>query len=278
MPPAVNKTDAYHEAGHAVIGILQGFRLESATGVDKIGLFPHCKWEKWNVTQEQAEQDQAVAKDFTRRHALMCVAAEFSEAVVGNVNNPESADPNQSRPDRQQGARTLTCRLLLGVGARVHRFAAKVSQTTASARCRRPPLPDQGGTQRTLPRDLSDAAAARLGPSNASWAVLAGSACVVLQLWLGHENGLEVHPLARADSLAECLLGSARPGSRRQAAMSLGLALLPLATERRKARQQCRRGASQNDEKPMKASIGQVLSHVGAKNGCIFFGQLERAI
>ena len=41
-------------------------------------------------------------------------------------------------------------------------------------------LPDQGGTQRSLFRDLSVAAAARLGPHDDSWTVLAGGSRVVL--------------------------------------------------------------------------------------------------
>src|SRR5207253_4044879 len=89
------------------------------------------------------------------------------------------------------------------------------------------PLPDQGGTQRSLLRDLSDAATTRLGPPDASWPVLAGGSRAVLQLRLGHGDNLEVHPLARADSLAECLLGSTCPGPGGQGAMSLGMAVLP---------------------------------------------------
>ena len=65
------------------------------------------------------------------------------------------------------------------------------------------------------------------GLTDADWAILAGGPRAVLQLWLGHRNGLEVDPLARTDSLAECLLGSARAGPRNQGAVPLGLAVLP---------------------------------------------------
>src|SRR6267154_43988 len=54
---------------------------------------------------------------------------------------------------------------------------------------------------------LSDAATTRLGPPDASWPVQAGGSRAVLQLRLGHWDNLEVHPLARADSLEECRWG-----------------------------------------------------------------------
>jgi hypothetical protein len=49
----------------------------------------------------------------------------------------------------------------------------------------------------------------------------------VLQLRLGHGDNLEIHPLARADSLAKCLLGLQCLGPGGQGAMSLGLVVLP---------------------------------------------------
>ncbi len=90
MPLAVDKADAYHEAGHVVIGVVQGFRLKSVSAAQTAKMDPHCEWESYGITKEQAEQDESLADKFTRHHALMCLAAEFAEALVSDVNNPQS--------------------------------------------------------------------------------------------------------------------------------------------------------------------------------------------
>jgi hypothetical protein len=86
MPPTIDKPDAYHEAGHAVIGVVLGFRLEYAAGQTKEA-GPRCKRLPHgisNVDQGSSEDEIMEATGRTRDYALMCMASEFAEALVAD--------------------------------------------------------------------------------------------------------------------------------------------------------------------------------------------------
>jgi hypothetical protein len=88
------KSDAYHEAGHAVIGVLLKFTLVYVSG-DATKGDPHCKWtphgiQHVDITSSQDEISECDRR--TRAYALMCLASEFSEALVSDVNNMETIE------------------------------------------------------------------------------------------------------------------------------------------------------------------------------------------
>lgn len=88
--------DAFHEAGHAVIGVFRGLHLSSVTGADAVHTPPHCVWDlsEFDALLPNREQPgvEAQIEEFTERYAEMCLASCYSEKSVCDAGSDEQAE------------------------------------------------------------------------------------------------------------------------------------------------------------------------------------------
>jgi hypothetical protein len=95
LNPDDQKCDAYHEGGHAVVGIKERLVLKIVTIINAGNAHPHCEWD---LTESRrwvgAEGDEARNKlhDFTVRYAIMALASRYSEALCCDVSSVEQED------------------------------------------------------------------------------------------------------------------------------------------------------------------------------------------
>ena len=96
LNPQPERCDAYHESGHAVVGVVRGLQLISVTVRDTGGMAPHCAWDhSWvdELVKRPDEPGVAEAIDaFTEFHAEMCLASRFAEALVCNIESREQQE------------------------------------------------------------------------------------------------------------------------------------------------------------------------------------------
>jgi ATP-dependent Zn protease len=86
------KCSAYHEAGHAVVGIVNGLRLKHVTISGSGDLDPHCRWDK-DVLDPILESGSLEAREaFTGRFAEMSLASRYSEAMGCDITSDEQRD------------------------------------------------------------------------------------------------------------------------------------------------------------------------------------------
>ena len=76
--PDSRKCDSYHEAGHAVIGVLLEHVLTEASSITGADTSPHCSWNDDKFAPLMQAADPVLATTpFVNSHALMCLAAQF---------------------------------------------------------------------------------------------------------------------------------------------------------------------------------------------------------
>jgi hypothetical protein len=96
LNPHPERCDAYHEAGHAVVGVVRGLQLTSVTGQDAGHTPPHCAWDHGWVNGLLDTADQPGVPEqinaFTEFHAEMCLASRYAEALVCNVKSDEQQE------------------------------------------------------------------------------------------------------------------------------------------------------------------------------------------
>jgi hypothetical protein len=90
------RCDAFHEAGHAVLGVVRGFRLKSVTALDTGGIPPHCAWDDAAIKALLGQRDKpgvaAQIEQFTERHAEMCFASRYAEEMACDISSDEQQD------------------------------------------------------------------------------------------------------------------------------------------------------------------------------------------
>jgi hypothetical protein len=86
------KCSAYHEAGHAVVGIARGLKLKIATIRPADGSNPHCRWHQDYIDQMLKGKPRKTCRSFTRCFAEMSLASRYSEALRCNVKSDEQRD------------------------------------------------------------------------------------------------------------------------------------------------------------------------------------------
>ena len=85
------KCSAYHEAGHAVVGVLGGLLLDYVTARETSAIDPHCKWKKEFIDRMLSNEGEERER-FTDRFAEMCLAAEYAEALACDVSSDEQKE------------------------------------------------------------------------------------------------------------------------------------------------------------------------------------------
>jgi hypothetical protein len=89
----VEESDAFHEAGHSTIGVVRNQNLTRATATWAGDIFPHCEWDSTEYDDLMAQKnDPAVhpaLNEHTENFALMCLAAQYAEALCGSTDSPE---------------------------------------------------------------------------------------------------------------------------------------------------------------------------------------------
>ena len=92
LNPNPLRCSAYHEAGHAVVGIVRGLKIKIATIRPADGLNPHCRWDQGYVDQMLKAEPRKIRGSFTRCFAEMSLASRYSEAFVCNIKSDEQRD------------------------------------------------------------------------------------------------------------------------------------------------------------------------------------------
>ena len=91
-----HRCDAYHEAGHAVIGVRLGLQLKSVTCVDNGRTPPNCSWDYSEIDRLRKESDDQTNSEkideFTRHHAIMCLASGYAEQLACNTSSDEQQE------------------------------------------------------------------------------------------------------------------------------------------------------------------------------------------
>jgi ATP-dependent Zn protease len=91
LNPNPLRCSAYHEAGHAVVGVLGGLKLEIATIRPTDGSDPQCRWDN-DYMETILKSDQKIRSSFTKRFAEMNLASRFSEAMACDMKSDEQQD------------------------------------------------------------------------------------------------------------------------------------------------------------------------------------------
>jgi hypothetical protein len=86
------KCSAYHEAGHAVVGVARGIRLGYVTARETADLDPHCLWDRDHVNGMLANENAEVRSEFTERFAEMSLASRHSELMACRTDSDEQKD------------------------------------------------------------------------------------------------------------------------------------------------------------------------------------------
>jgi ATP-dependent Zn protease len=90
------RCDAYHEAGHAVIGVILNLRLNTVTGVDNGRTPPNCSWDYSEIDRLQNTSDDhnnsEEIYEFTRNHAMMCLASKYAERLACDTSSDEQEE------------------------------------------------------------------------------------------------------------------------------------------------------------------------------------------
>jgi hypothetical protein len=76
-----------------VIGVILGHDLNSVTSVTGADSSPHCSWDdsKFAPLMQEPDPVQATAA-FVKSHALMCLAAQYSEACECEIKSDEQTE------------------------------------------------------------------------------------------------------------------------------------------------------------------------------------------
>ena len=99
--PEPARCDAYHEAGHAIVGVALNLQLDYVTAATTAELPPHCRWNYdqmytlINHRSESSDDNTDLDKqldDLSKRHAEMCLASRYSEALACNTESDEQTD------------------------------------------------------------------------------------------------------------------------------------------------------------------------------------------
>jgi ATP-dependent Zn protease len=91
-----HRCDAYHEAGHAVIGVILGLQLKRVTCVDNGRTPPNCSWDYSEIdrllTESENQNNSTKIDEFTRNHAMMCLASEYAEQLACKTSSDEQEE------------------------------------------------------------------------------------------------------------------------------------------------------------------------------------------
>jgi hypothetical protein len=91
--PDTKRCSAYHEAGHAVIGITLGLEIAYVTAKETDADDPHCKWSKEFIAKTlAAKEPYCELEAFTERFAKACLASRYSEAMICKTHSNEQED------------------------------------------------------------------------------------------------------------------------------------------------------------------------------------------
>jgi hypothetical protein len=86
------RCSAYHEAGHAVVGIARGLKLRIATIRPADGSDPNCRWDQDYIDQMLNAEPRRIRRSFTIAFAEMSLASRYSEALACNIKSDEQRD------------------------------------------------------------------------------------------------------------------------------------------------------------------------------------------
>jgi ATP-dependent Zn protease len=103
------KCIAYHEAGHAVVGIVNGLRLKHVTVSGSGDVDPHCRWDKVGIDPILESGSLEVRKAFTERFTEMSLASRYSEVMGCDISSDEQRDSHDGDyADAQSMRRTAS--------------------------------------------------------------------------------------------------------------------------------------------------------------------------
>jgi hypothetical protein len=85
------RCDAYHEAGHAVVGIIRGLKLKIATVRPADGSDLQCRWDCSHI-DKMLKSEQRLRRVFTKCFAEMSLASRYSEAMSCDTTSDEQRD------------------------------------------------------------------------------------------------------------------------------------------------------------------------------------------
>jgi hypothetical protein len=84
------RCDAYHEAGHAVIGLLHGMRLKYASIRPPGGLDPHCRWDDAFIDPIVTTGTLEARRAFVAAFAEVSLASRHSEAIICTMSDEQN--------------------------------------------------------------------------------------------------------------------------------------------------------------------------------------------
>ena len=96
LNPNPLRCSAYHEAGHAVVGIARGLKLKIATVRPADASDPHCRWDQEYIVQMLNAKPRKICRSFTIYFAEMSLASRYSDALVCNVKSDEQRDSHHA--------------------------------------------------------------------------------------------------------------------------------------------------------------------------------------
>ena len=95
LNPNPKKCSAYHEAGHAVVGIIGGLKLKTVTVRVTDNFDPHCRWDEDYINPILKSESLEPREDFTELFAEMCLASRYSEMLSCDISSDEQRDSHR---------------------------------------------------------------------------------------------------------------------------------------------------------------------------------------
>jgi hypothetical protein len=92
LNPNPKNCSAYHEAGHAVVGIIGGLKLKTVTIRVTDDFDPHCRWDGDHINPILKSESLEAREAFTERFAETCLASRYSEAMRCDISSDEQRD------------------------------------------------------------------------------------------------------------------------------------------------------------------------------------------
>jgi hypothetical protein len=92
LNPNPKKCSAYHEAGHAVVGIANGLLLKHVTIGGAGDHDPHCLWDRDYINPILESGSPEARESLTQRFAETCLASRYSEAMGCDISSDEQRD------------------------------------------------------------------------------------------------------------------------------------------------------------------------------------------
>lgn len=85
------RCDAYHEAGHTVVGVVLGLKLQSVSIRDTGTNPPQTVWDH-SFLEDLRQNDKKAFATYTENYAIVCLASEYAEELCCDVSSREQKE------------------------------------------------------------------------------------------------------------------------------------------------------------------------------------------